>query len=56
MDGVVLVIRAHNTPFDFARQAADMLKPKLIGTILNGVEQLPNDHYYDGYIGAQKKK
>lgn len=56
VDGVVLVIRAHNTPFDFARQAADMLKPKLIGTILNGVDRLPNNHYYEGYIGVQKKK
>ncbi len=56
VDGVVLVIRAHNTPFDFARQAAEMLKPKLIGAILNGVDRLPDNHYYDGYLGTNAKK
>jgi protein-tyrosine kinase len=54
----VLVIKAGTTPFDLARQGADLLKPKLIGSILNGVERLPATGYYAQYgnYGGMTKK
>jgi capsular exopolysaccharide synthesis family protein len=56
VDGVVLVVRADKTPFDLVRQAADLLKQKLVGSILNGVERLADNHYYGGYAVKAKKK
>ena len=56
VDGALMVVRSHQTPFDLARQAADLLKSKLIGTILNGVDRLPANHYYSSYLGKPKKK
>ena len=56
VDGAVLVVRAHQTPFDSVRQAADLLRSKLIGTILNGIERLPDNHYYSGYMRTPKRK
>lgn len=49
MDGVVLVARADNTPFDLANQASEIVKNKLIGTILNCVDRLPHSGYYGSY-------
>ena len=54
-DGVLLVIRAHKTQFQSARLAADLLKTRLIATILNGVERLPDNQYYAGQLGRLKK-
>ena len=49
LDGVVLVTRADSTPFDLANQAADIVKSKLLGTILNCVDRLPHSGYYGSY-------
>jgi protein-tyrosine kinase len=58
VDAAVLIVRAHKTPFDLARQATDVLKSKFIGSILNGVEHMPHHAYYGSYYGTygQKKK
>jgi Mrp family chromosome partitioning ATPase len=56
VDGVLLVVRAHRTPFDLAKQAADFLKPKLVGTILNGADRLMHNKYYSNYTGRTEKK
>lgn len=58
VDAAVLIVRAHQTPFDLARQATDVLKSKFIGAILNGVEHMPHHSYYGNYYGTygQKKK
>jgi capsular exopolysaccharide synthesis family protein len=49
VDGAVLVVRAGNTQFELAAQAAEVLKHKLLGSVLNCVEELPHDSYYGSY-------
>ncbi len=58
VDAAVLVVRAHTTPYELARQAADLLKPKLVGSILNGAQKLSHNGYYEDYgsIGRKPKK
>jgi capsular exopolysaccharide synthesis family protein len=56
VDGAVLVVRAGSTQFALAAQAAEVLKHKLLGSILNRVEELPHDTYYGSYgYGAYGK-
>jgi protein-tyrosine kinase len=55
VNAAVLVVRASSTPFDLARQGADLLKPKLIGSILNGVETFSQSGYY-GHYGHPRSK
>ena len=49
VDGVVMVVRANSTQFDLAVQAAEVVKNKLLGSVLNGVEKLPHAAYYGAY-------
>jgi polysaccharide chain length determinant protein (PEP-CTERM system associated) len=51
VDGALLVVRAGACPFDLACSAAELLQPKLVGVILNGVSRLPHRRYYYGYYG-----
>jgi capsular exopolysaccharide synthesis family protein len=56
VDSVVLVTRADSTPFDLANQASEIVKGKLIGTILNCADRLPHSGYYGTYgYGAYGK-
>jgi capsular exopolysaccharide synthesis family protein len=61
VDAAVMVVRAGQTSFELSRQGADLLKGKLIGSILNGAEISKRSGYYGGYYGrygktAKKKK
>lgn len=56
LDGALLATRAHSTPAEFTKQAADMLGPKLLGTILNGAKRPPQSRYYTGYLGKSTKR
>lgn len=61
VDAAILVVRAGKTPYDLSRQAADLLKSKFIGSILNGAEHNKKSGYYGGYYSryggkAVKKK
>jgi capsular exopolysaccharide synthesis family protein len=60
VDAAVLIVRAGKTPYELSRQGADLLKGKLIGTILNGATTNKQSGYYGGYYGrygkAKKKK
>lgn len=49
VDGALLVVRAHSTPFDLARQACDVLKTKLVGTVLNCADAKKHSGYYTYY-------
>ena len=51
VDAAVLVVRANSTPYDLVNQAAELLKSKFIGSILNCVERLPSSHSYGSYGG-----
>jgi len=51
VDGALLVVRAGTCPFDLACSAVELLQPKIVGVILNGVARLPNSSYYYGYYG-----
>jgi polysaccharide biosynthesis transport protein len=51
VDGALLVVRAGTCPFDLACSAVELLQPKIVGVILNGVDRLPNSSYYYGYYG-----
>lgn len=52
VDAVLMVVRADKTPFDLGTQAADLVRNKLIGTVLNGVEHAKSSPYYGGYYGG----
>ena len=56
LDGAVLACRAHSTPAELVKQAADMLGSKLLGTILNGARRPPQSRYYTGYLGQSTKR
>lgn len=46
VDGVVLVVRAGQTPRDVVRMAVETLSDRLVGMVLNGVEE----HGYQRYL------
>ena len=54
VDGALLVVRAGTCPFDLACSAVELLQPKIVGVILNGVARLPNSSYYYGYYGKSR--
>ena len=56
LDGALLAARAHSTPAELTKQSADMLGPKLLGTILNGAKRPPQSRYYTGYLGKSTKR
>ncbi|MCU1286122.1 MAG: cps4B [Acidobacteriales bacterium] len=56
VDGAILVVRANKTPYDLSRQAADMLKSKFIGSVLNGADHASKSGGYGGYYGRYGSK
>jgi capsular exopolysaccharide synthesis family protein len=55
VDAAILVVREGKTPCDLARQAAELIKPKFIGSILNGAEQNTKSAYYGSYYRYSAK-
>jgi capsular exopolysaccharide synthesis family protein len=55
LDGAILAVRANQTPGDMVEQAAAILGPKLIGTILNGAKRPAQNRYYTNYVGQRRK-
>ena len=55
VDAAVLVVRAGVTRFEMAKEAARILHGKVIGTVLNGVDRLPNHRYYNSYYIGQER-
>lgn len=45
VDAAVLVVRAGVSPYPLVRQAAELLQPKLIGTVLNAVDRSDGQDY-----------
>lgn len=48
VDAAIMVVRAGNSPYDMVRNAIDLLKPKTVGVVVNGVARLPVKNYYYG--------
>ena len=46
VDAAILVVRAGSSPYDLVRSAIDLLKPKTVGVVVNGVDRLPVKNYY----------
>jgi capsular exopolysaccharide synthesis family protein len=46
VDAAILVVRAGSSPYDLVRSAIDLLKPKTVGVVVNGVDRLPVRNYY----------
>lgn len=56
-DGVLFIVRSGNTRLEFARRALEELKAsKLLGIVLNAVEDLPTSHTYYGYPSEEAGK
>jgi capsular exopolysaccharide synthesis family protein len=56
LDGAVLAVRANQTPGEMVEQAAAILGPKMIGTILNGAKRPAQNRYYTNYVGKSRTK
>jgi polysaccharide chain length determinant protein (PEP-CTERM system associated) len=55
VDAVIMVVRAGSSPYDLARNAIDLLKPKIVGLVVNGVKGMPaKGYYYGGYPKARR--
>jgi Mrp family chromosome partitioning ATPase len=48
VDAVILVVRAGSSPYDLVRNATELLKPKIIGLVMNGVKDIPAQGYHYG--------
>ena len=55
VDAVILVVRAGLCPYELASTAVELLQPKIIGTVLNGVTRFPHNRYYYGYYRRNEK-
>jgi protein-tyrosine kinase len=54
-DGVLLVARAANTPFDVAhRTQTAFSNSRILGFVLNSVRQAPRNHSYSNYYGGEE--
>jgi capsular exopolysaccharide synthesis family protein len=51
VDASILVVRAGSSPHELVRGAIDLLKPNIVGVVVNGVDRLPGKHYY--YYGSR---
>jgi polysaccharide biosynthesis transport protein len=49
VDAAILVVRAGSGSYDLARSAIELLKPKIIGVVVNGVRHLAGKSYHYGY-------
>jgi succinoglycan biosynthesis transport protein ExoP len=48
VDAAIVVVRAGSSNYDLVRSAIDLLKPKAVGVVVNGVPRLPVKSYYYG--------
>jgi polysaccharide chain length determinant protein (PEP-CTERM system associated) len=48
VDAAIMVVRAGSSPYDQVRSAIELLKPKIVGVVVNGVARLPVKSYYYG--------
>jgi polysaccharide chain length determinant protein (PEP-CTERM system associated) len=55
VDAAILVVRVGSCPHDLARSAAELLQPKVIGMVVNGVTRLPGKRYYYSYYQTGRK-
>jgi len=55
VDAAILVVRAGSSPWDLARNAIDLLKPKMVGVVVNGVRRVPGRSYHYGYYPKAAK-
>jgi polysaccharide chain length determinant protein (PEP-CTERM system associated) len=55
VDAAILVVRVGSCPHDLARSAAELLQPKVIGMVVNGVTRLPGKRYYYSYYQTGDK-
>ncbi|MGH9526765.1 MAG: CpsD/CapB family tyrosine-protein kinase [Terriglobales bacterium] len=56
VDGAVLVVRSGLAPYQLVRQAAQMLEPKLLGVVLNGLERVTRRDYAYGYYAPRTEE
>lgn len=49
VDAALLVVGAGQYPAEMVSAAADLLRPKLLGAVLNGIERLPHNYSRYGY-------
>ncbi len=49
VDAAVLVVGAGQYPAEMVSSAADLLRPKLLGAVLNGIQRLPHNYSRYGY-------
>ena len=55
VNSAILVIGARRSPYKLVCQVGDLLKPKAIGVVLNGTEQIPCERFYYGYYKKSEK-
>lgn len=55
VDAAILVVRAGSCPYDLAHSAVELLQPKVVGLVLNGVKRFPAKSYYYSYYGRAGK-
>ncbi len=51
VSSVIYVMRANITPIDCVNDALALVGDKILGCVLNGVEKLKYESYYEGYLG-----
>ncbi|HEY7837971.1 MAG TPA: CpsD/CapB family tyrosine-protein kinase [Terriglobales bacterium] len=51
-DAALLVVRADTAPTEEIARAAEMLRPRLLGSVLNGAQEKPRRGYGSGYYDA----
>ena len=56
IDAAILVVRAGKTPFEISHQAAELMRTKFIGSILNGAQLGKRSGYYGSYYGRYGAK
>lgn len=54
VDGTVLVLRAHTTPSELAKQAMGLLGKRMVATILNCGDSHGKKAYYKSYYGSSR--
>lgn len=56
-DGVLLVARGANTPFDVAQRTQTAFSnSRILGFVLNSVKQVPHNHSYFNYYGGAEQR
>ena len=55
VDAVILVVRAGWAPYDLAHSAIELLKPKIVGLVVNGVKGIPTKGYHYGAYPKERR-